>query len=66
MSVHPRLRTRWCLTPILAGLAALGMAVVPGTALAHSGSSPVIGHVYTDGTPVRTPSPSSTATPTAR
>jgi hypothetical protein len=49
MSVHPRLRTRWCLTPILAGLAALGMAVVPGTALAHSGSSPVIGHVYTDG-----------------
>jgi hypothetical protein len=33
MSVHPRLRTRWCLTPIRAGLAALGMAVVPGTAL---------------------------------
>jgi hypothetical protein len=49
MSVFPRLRTRWCLTPILGGLAALGMAVVPGTALAHSGSSPVIGHVYTDG-----------------
>jgi hypothetical protein len=48
MSAHPRLRTRWCLTLILAGLAALGMAIVPGTALAHSGSSPVIGHVYTD------------------
>lgn len=49
MRVITRLLGRRFLSPLVLGLAALGLFVLPGAAFAATGSSQVIGHVYLDG-----------------
>src|ERR1700761_2175584 len=49
MRISTRLLGRTVLGPLVLGLAALGAFVLPGSALAKTRSTPVIGHVYLDG-----------------
>ena len=49
MRTMTRLLGRMVLGPLVLGLAALGVFALPGSALASTGSTRVIGHVYLDG-----------------
>ena len=49
MRIFTRLLGRTVLGPLVLSLAALGVFALPGSALASTGSTPVIGHVYLDG-----------------
>src|SRR5271156_1913171 len=49
MRVITRLLGRNLLGPLVLSLAAIGAFAIPGSALATTGSSPIIGHVYLDG-----------------
>ena len=49
MRIITRLLGRTVLGPLVLGLAALGVFALPGSALASTKSTNVIGHVYLDG-----------------